>query len=271
MQQTVDVDVETKDQMVAETDADLATILVSGLSYFSYAVAVTLLVQDAADVDAVMTAAYGSSSYCSSVAVLETITIAVVAVATTVATKRYHSLKASAGWQELYIFYLYISYIFITQVLGGTMKDDVSQLMTPFDQYISTESLQMAKLLIPFLPPKTQRMLAVYIKFSEFQHTITFFRSMRQASHAPEDLISSIKPYMSSADMESFDQMMSMMNMMSMVQEMQTMPGFDPTSMMSGLFSQEEHNDMQKEGESSDGLVKSSDATEHGSGEIGTD
>ena len=151
------------------------------------------------------------------------------------------------------------------------MKEDFSQLMTPFDQYVSTESLQMAKLLIPFLPPKSQRMMAVYVKFSEFKHTMDFFRSMTQQKHTAEDILSSMKPYMSSADMESFDQMMSMMNMMSMVQEMQTMPGFDPTSMMSGLFSQEEHNDMQKEGESSDGLVKSSDAPKDGSCQTGID
>ena len=49
-------------------DADLATILVSGLSYFFSAVAVTLGVLTVADADVAMTAAYGSSSCYSSVA-----------------------------------------------------------------------------------------------------------------------------------------------------------------------------------------------------------
>ena len=51
-------------------DADLATTLVSGSSYFFSAVAVTLGVQTVADADA-MTVAYGLSSCYSSVADLE--------------------------------------------------------------------------------------------------------------------------------------------------------------------------------------------------------
>ena len=52
-------------------DADLATTLVSGSSYFFSAVAVTLGVLTVADADA-MTAAYGLSSCYSSVADLAT-------------------------------------------------------------------------------------------------------------------------------------------------------------------------------------------------------
>ena len=53
-------------------DADLATTLVSGSSYFFSAVAVTLGALTVADADVAMTAAYGSSSCYSSVADLET-------------------------------------------------------------------------------------------------------------------------------------------------------------------------------------------------------
>lgn len=134
------------------------------------------------------------------------------------------------------------------------MNDDFSHIMTPFDQYISTGSLQMTKLLIPFLPPGSQRMMAVYVKFLEFNHTLSFFHSMRQKQNSPEDIFNTIKPYMSSSDMESFDQMMNMMNMMSMMQEMQNMSDtdFDPTSMMMGMFAQDDNNESQKEGESLD-------------------
>ena len=134
------------------------------------------------------------------------------------------------------------------------MNDNFSHLMTPFDQYISTQSLQMTKLLIPFLPPQSQRMMAVYVKFFEFRHTIAFFRSMQQKQHSPDDILNSIKPYMSSYDMESFDQMMNMMNMMSMMQEMQNMSDmdFDPSTMMMGMFAQDDNNEFQKEGESLD-------------------
>ena len=140
------------------------------------------------------------------------------------------------------------------------MNDDFSQLMTPFDQYISSQSLQMTKLLIPFMPPNTQRMMAIYVKFLEFRHTLSSFHTMRQKKNSPEDILNSLKPYMSSSDAESFDQMMNMMSMMSMAQEMQNMSDmdFDPMSMMTEMFAQEEHTELQKEGETIDGLDKQS-------------
>ncbi len=134
------------------------------------------------------------------------------------------------------------------------MNDNFSQLMTPFDQYISNQSLQMTKLLIPFMPPQAQRMMAVYVKFQEFQYTLSSFRTMRKKANAPEDILNSLKPYMSSEDMESFDQVMNMMSMMSMAQEMQNMSDtdFDPMSMMAGMFAQDTDTNPQKEGEQHD-------------------
>lgn len=134
------------------------------------------------------------------------------------------------------------------------MNDDFSYRMTPFDEYISNQSLQMMKLMIPFLPPQNQRMFAVYVKLLELRHTLSFFRSMRQKEHSPEDIFNTIKPYMSPSDAESFDQMVNMMSMMSMMQEMQnTSDGnFDPMSMMAGMFAQDDHTEPQKEGESHD-------------------
>ena len=152
------------------------------------------------------------------------------------------------------------------------MNDDFSHMMTPFDQYISNQSLQMTKLLIPFLPPQSQRMIAVYVKFLEFRHTISFFRNMRQRTSSPEDVFDGLKPYLSPSDLESFDQMQNMMNMMSMMQEMQNMSGmdFDPMSMM-GMFAQEEHTESQKEGETNVGLDDQSVIEKYGSDQVGTD
>lgn len=86
MQQTAVAVAETKDQIIVdvEQDLDLVTILVSGLSYFSYAVAATLVVLAVVDV---MTAVCGSSSYCSSVAVSAETEAVAAADATTVATR----------------------------------------------------------------------------------------------------------------------------------------------------------------------------------------
>lgn len=81
MQQTVDV--LTKDQ----TAVDAATILVSGLSYFSYAAVATHGDLAVADADATTTtAACGLSSCYSSVAVLETTEADADADVTTIAS-----------------------------------------------------------------------------------------------------------------------------------------------------------------------------------------
>ena len=129
--------------------------------------------------------------------------------------------------------------------------NDNSTRMTPFDEYISNHSLQMMKLIIPFIPPKTQRIFAVYIKFLELKNTFSYFHSMAQNEYTPEGMLNSLRPYLSSEDAESFDQMMNMISMMSMVQEMQNMPDmeFDPMSMMAGMFAQDDNIKQEKEGD----------------------
>lgn len=131
------------------------------------------------------------------------------------------------------------------------MNDDFLQMLTPFDQTIFCHSLQMIKLLIPFLPPKSQRMVAVYVKFAEFQHTITYFRSMKHKDF--DDL----KSYLPKSTMESFDNIMNMMNMMNMFQEMQG--DFDFMSMMGDMLTPEQQEifqstmtQQQKEGDAND-------------------
>ena len=135
------------------------------------------------------------------------------------------------------------------------MNDDLLQMLTPFDQTTFCHSLQMIKLVIPFLPPKSQRMVAIYVKFAEFQHTLTYFRSMKSKDF--DDL----KSCLPKSTMDFFDNIMNIMNMMSMFQEMQG--DFDFMSMMGDVLTPEQqeifHNAMtgqQKEGDVNDGLDK---------------
>lgn len=145
------------------------------------------------------------------------------------------------------------------------MKDDFSHMMTPFDQSISTWSLQMTKLLIPFLPPQSQRMMAVYVKFMEFQNTLSFFRGIKQKRNSPEDVFEGLKPYLPQSTLESYENLMNMMSMVNMFQEMQGTS--DPMSMMAdmltpeqqdmfqmyqGMFTQENNTEQPKEGDSHD-------------------
>ena len=83
---------------------------------------------------------------------------------------------------------------------------------------------------------------------------MSFFHSMRTKSTSPEDIFESMKPYLSPDDLESFDQMQNMMSMMSMMQEMQNMPdmNFDPMSMMTNMFTQEDDTNPKEEGDIDD-------------------
>ena len=42
------------------------------------------------------------------------------------------------------------------------------RLMTPFDDLVTPPGLYALKLMLPYLPPRFQHHLAVYIKFTEF-------------------------------------------------------------------------------------------------------
>lgn len=118
--------------------------------------------------------------------------------------------------------------------------------MTPFDQRTSENSLVVLKLLIPYLPPYTQRMFAIYIKFLEFQHTLSSFRSFRQHAYSAQDIFEDLKPYIPSSASESIEQLLNMMNMMELLRDIypsaENDSGFDPMSMMKNMLSPEQQD-----------------------------
>ena len=130
------------------------------------------------------------------------------------------------------------------------MEDWTINQMTPFDCRIATQSLQLTKLLIPYLPRETQRIMAIYVKFMEFQNTWSTFRAFRQKSHTTQDIFQELRPYMPPSASDSIDNLMNMMSMMEMMQNMQEMQdtdsettsgfGFDPMQMMQGMLTPEQ-------------------------------
>lgn len=129
--------------------------------------------------------------------------------------------------------------------------------MTPFDQLVSTQNLQMVKLLIPYTPPETQRLLAVYVKFSELQHTLDFFQNFKSELHAqdfekktfsPMDILQEIRPYLPNQTSETLDTMLNMMSMMELFETFRETSGqnpnadsgFDPMSMMKNMLTPEQ-------------------------------
>ena len=108
MQQTADAVAETKD--LTDVDADLVTILVSGLSYSFYAVAVMVLVPAVADAVVAMTVVFGLSS-CYSAAAASAAQEADVAATITAATKRNPSQKSFChNGRSFFIYFSNISF-----------------------------------------------------------------------------------------------------------------------------------------------------------------
>lgn len=127
------------------------------------------------------------------------------------------------------------------------MEDWTINQMTPFDCRIATQSLQLTKLLIPYLPRETQRIMAIYVKFMEFQNTWSSFRVFRQQSHTTQDIFQELRPYMPPSACDSIDNLLNMMNMMEMMQSMQNTDsgdgsdfGFAPMQMMQGMLTPEQ-------------------------------
>lgn len=61
------------------------------------------------------------------------------------------------------------------------MSDETTP-MTPLDQMVSGESLQLLKAAVPYLPQQGQRILSVYAKFAELKNTLTLFSQPREMS-----------------------------------------------------------------------------------------
>lgn len=118
--------------------------------------------------------------------------------------------------------------------------------MTPFDCRIATQSLQLTKLIIPYLPQETQRIMAVYVKFMEFQNTWSSFHAFKQRALEAQDIIQELKPYMPPSACDSIDNLMNMMSMMEVFQSFQQNSDddseFDPMGMMQGMLTPEQQS-----------------------------
>lgn len=119
--------------------------------------------------------------------------------------------------------------------------------MTQLDMLTTTGELQMMKFMLPYIPSSYRGMLAIYIKFTEFQNVLRLFGGFGHRSdpeiikskdiHSPTDILEDLKPMMSPSDLESVDMLLNAMNMMDMMKGMD-MPDF------SGGDNSGEMNDM---------------------------
>lgn len=121
--------------------------------------------------------------------------------------------------------------------------------MTPFDNMVTPPFLYTLKLMLPYTPPSTQRMLGIYIKFLELRYTLSHFNGFGNADSSR--LFDLLKDYMGPEEQEMMEQMEMMMNMMEMMQGQPDMP--DMSDFLGGMFGDMPHapdsgtqNDVQK-------------------------
>lgn len=141
------------------------------------------------------------------------------------------------------------------------MEDSDIDAMTPFDKLISSDQLQMMKLMIPYTPLENQRMLAIYAKFLELEHTIDFFRHYNHDIHAqafekklssPADILDELRPFLPKQQRNFLDSVMNLFNIMEMAAAMKEMTTKDdghpdseewnPLDMMKGMLTPEQQS-----------------------------
>lgn len=120
--------------------------------------------------------------------------------------------------------------------------------MTQLDMLTATKEMQMMKLMLPYIPSSYRGMLAIYIKFTEFQNTLRLFGGSGRYSdaeiiesrdiHSPADILEELRPFMKPEEMESFDMLLNAMNMMEMMKgmDMSDLSGFGGAGDMSDML-----------------------------------
>ncbi len=171
-------------------------------------------------------------------------------------------------------------------------------VMTPFDESLTNDFLQLVKIILPYLPDHVQRIAGIYVKLTELMNAFYCFQPpyyhnrrgrLRKQEKDPGSMFEAVVPYLSPEKREIFDSFSGIWQMMEMMKEMDfgdpanmadMMNGFqaarDMPDMMSGFQGSQDMPDMMNrfqtermdENERMDGA---SGSCESGSAETGAD
>lgn len=98
-----------------------------------------------------------------------------------------------------------------------------------FDALFSTNHLQMYKILLPYLPPKLQIQLAVYIKYEELTYTVSFLSKHQSGifteKQTPDidSLCNELSPYCSFVEKNRLTRIKELINNINNAKEMMEM------------------------------------------------
>ena len=171
-------------------------------------------------------------------------------------------------------------------------------VMTPFDESLTNDFLQLVKIILPYLPDHVQRIAGIYVKLTELMNAFYCFQPpyyhnrrgrLRKQEKDPGSMFEAVVPYLSPEKREMFDSFSGIWQIMEMMKEMDfgdpanmadMMSGFqaaqDMTNMMNGFQAAQDLTDMMSgfqtermdENERMDGA---SGSCESGSAETGAD
>ena len=118
------------------------------------------------------------------------------------------------------------------------MEQKKTHPMTYFDSITTPPHLYSLKMMLPYTPSSLQRILAIYIKFTEFQYTLEHFHGFPASSHS-KNILEDLKSYMSPEEQEQLEQMQNILNIMDMMQGGMSSDMQEIFSQYSDLFEQE--------------------------------
>ena len=107
--------------------------------------------------------------------------------------------------------------------------EQTSNELTEFDSVICDSRIQMMKSAIPFVGPREQRFLSIYVKYIELSKTINLVKNLRpdslgicsitgkKPSGDNTDFIQTIKKYCTASERETIDMITNMMNAYKMI------------------------------------------------------
>lgn len=115
------------------------------------------------------------------------------------------------------------------------MEQDTSDNILAFDTLFTTNHMQILKSLLPYVDSDFQKKLAVYIKFSELQYTLSYFQnhkaeisgcSLTKKEFDLSSIYQTIKGYCTHEEQSQIEQLINFMNTMEMVKNMREMMEF---------------------------------------------
>ena len=100
------------------------------------------------------------------------------------------------------------------------MKKRSHICITPFDEMVTDDFLQMIKIAIPYLPSEFQKMAGIYVKMSECNYVLSRPWNINNKEQTPTSLFDEIQPYLPTESQKMISEFKQFMEMLDLLQQM---------------------------------------------------